>query len=328
MIRRIGRMYRRIFAAALLLAAASCSSDDDASGEIPDLKFRDEMRSFVREISAYAKLQKPGFLIIPQNGQEILTVNSEPDGPLASDYIQAIDAVGREDLFYGYTDDDVATPAADRDFMLDFCDIALNNGKPVLVTDYCSTESKMDDSYTLNAQRNYVSFAANVRELSNIPDYPAVIHGENSQSITQIGNVKNFLYLINPSAFASKQEFLDAVKATNYDLILIDLYYDNEPLTASEVQSLRVKANGGSRLAICYMSIGEAEDYRYYWNSMGDDLIYRENPDWPGNFVVKYWEPGWKAIIYGNDQSYTRKIIDAGFDGVYLDIIEAYESFE
>lgn len=25
--------------------------------------------------------------------------------------------------------------------------------------------------------------------------------------------------------------------------------------------------NGGSRMLIAYMSIGEVEDYRYYWNS-------------------------------------------------------------
>ena len=32
----------------------------------------------------------------------------------------------------------------------------------------------------------------------------------------------------------------------------------------------------------------------------------------------------WQEIIYGNDDSYAKKIIDAGFNGVYLDNIEAY----
>jgi cysteinyl-tRNA synthetase len=121
---------------------------------------------------------------------------------------------------------------------------------------------------------------------------------------------------------------LDAVKATNYDLVLIDLYYNEEILTLSDITSLKTKSNGGTRLVICYMSIGEAENYRYYWGGLNKDLIYKENPDWAGNFSVRYWEPAWKEIIYGNDQSYTKKIINTGFDGVYLDIIEAYEYFE
>lgn len=295
---------------------------------MPDLDFRQEMRDLVQEISAYAKGIDENFLIVPQNGQEILTLNSEPDGPLATDYINAIDAVGREDLFYGYTDDDKATPAEDRDFLISFCDIAKENGKLVMVTDYCSTHTKMNDSYAQNGDKGYVSFAADHRELDNIPDYPAEIHNVNDNDITSVDEVRNFLYLINPSSFSSKQAFLDAIKATDYDLVLIDLDFNDEVLSAPDVASLKVKNNGGSRLVICYMSIGEAEDYRYYWNSFDRDLVCNENPDWEGNFIVKYWEADWKSVILGNDQSYTKKILDAGFDGVYLDIIEAYETFE
>jgi len=43
---------------------------------------------------------------------------------------------------------------------------------------------------------------------------------------------------------------------------------------------------------------------------------------------VQYWDTEWQEIIYGNSESYLKKIIDAGFDGVYLDIIDAFEYFE
>ena len=36
----------------------------------------------------------------------------------------------------------------------------------------------------------------------------------------------------------------------------------------------------------------------------------------------------WQDIVFGNDESYLKKILDAGFDGVYLDIIDAFEYFE
>lgn len=311
----------------LFLFLIACSDKETKKCDVPDLDFRQEMRDFVQEISAYAKDIDPDFLIVPQNGQEILTTNSDPDGPLATDYMDAIDAVGREDLFYGYTGDDQATPAADRDFLISICDVAKENGKLVMVTDYCSTHSKMDDSYNQNEAKGYVSFAADHRELNNIPAYPATIHHVNDNDIISAGEVKNFLYLINPS-FSTKSQFIEAVQATNYDLVLIDLYFNEEELTAADVEALKTKANGGSRLVICYMSIGEAEDYRYYWSDLDKNLVCRENPDWKGNFAVKYWEADWKSVIYGNEQSYLKKIVDAGFNGVYLDIIEAYETFE
>jgi len=311
----------------LWMTISSCGNDDDEI-VFPNLDFRQEMRDFVQEMRAYAKAQQSEFLIIPQNGQEILTVNSEPEGEVSSLYMNAIDAVGREDLFYGYTADDAPTPSEDRDFLLSICDVAKDHGKVVLTTDYCSTHSKMDDSYSKNQDSEYISFAADHRELDNIPSYPAKIHNENDNDITSIGEVKNFLYLINSSAYENKQALVDAIKATNYDLVLIDLFFNDESLTLADITSLKTKANGGSRLVICYMSIGEVEDYRYYWNGLDRKLVYKENPDWPGNFLVQYWEPTWKNIIYGNNQSYTKKIIDAGFDGAYLDIIEAYENFE
>ncbi|MFD2433635.1 endo alpha-1,4 polygalactosaminidase [Mesonia maritima] len=85
-------------------------------------------------------------------------------------------------------------------------------------------------------------------------------------------------------------------------------------------------------MVIAYLSIGEAEDYRYYWKESWNrdfpDFIEAENPEWEGNFKVKYWEEEWQEIIYGNEEAYLSKIMNAGFQGVYLDIIDAYEYFE
>ena len=302
----------------------SCSDDKETKKcDVPDLDFRQEMREFVQELSAYAKDIDPNFLIVPQNGQELLITDSEPE----QEYIDAIDAVGREDMFYGYTGDDIATPVADRDYLISICDVAKENGKLVLATDYCFTHSKMDDSYAQNKERGYSGFAANRRELDNIPNYPAEVHDVHDGDVTMASQVKNHIFYVNPVT-STKQQFLDGLKATNYDALIIDLFFEEEELTEADITSLKTKANGGSRLVICYMSIGEAEDYRYYWNSLDKTLVCQENPDWKGNYAVKYWETDWKSVIFGNDQSYLKKILNAGFNGVYLDIIEGYETFE
>jgi cysteinyl-tRNA synthetase, unknown class len=38
--------------------------------------------------------------------------------------------------------------------------------------------------------------------------------------------------------------------------------------------------------------------------------------------------PGWKEISFRAPDSYLRRIIDAGFDGVYLDRVDIYETYE
>jgi cysteinyl-tRNA synthetase len=235
-------------------------------------------------------------------------------------------------MFYGYEDDDQPTPAAETSHLLSLCILCEEHGVEVLATDYCSTHSNMDDSYLQNAQNGFISFAADQRELNNIPDYPSEPWNVNSSDVFEIPLAKNFLYLLNGENYSTKQEFISAVCSTDYDAVIMDLFYEGEQFTREELEQMRFKNNGGRRILICYMSIGEAEDYRYYWqpewNTHKPSWLGEENPFWPGNYKVDYWNPEWQAIIFGNENSYLQKIIDTGFDGVYLDIIDAFEFFE
>ena len=309
-------------------------SSSRASGYEPaaERNYRQDMRDFVQGISVYAKGIKPNFIVIPQNAHELLTENRKETGRLAVAYLDAIDGVGREDLFYGYDEDDAATPALEREQMAFFVDIAEKRSVEVLVTDYCSTQSFVDDSYYQNAERGYISFAADHRELDNIPAYPENPYNVHDSDVTSLREGNNFLYLINPGSYTSRDAFLDAVRQTNYDIIVIDLFWEDAALTMGEVTSLKTKSNGGSRLIIAYMSIGEAEDYRYYWQREWEidqpAWLAEENSEWPGNYKVQYWNRDWQNIVYGKDNSYLNKILDTGFDGAYLDIIDAFEYFE
>ena len=136
----------------------------------------------------------------------------------------------------------------------------------------------------------------------------------------------------NGNKFSSKDEFIKAVNGTDYDLVITDLFQNDTPFTAEETAKLKTKNNGASRLLICYMSIGEAEDYRYYWEKQWKhrrpSWLDKENSEWKGNYKVKYWDAEWKSIIFGSDDAYLDRILAAGFDGVYLDIIDAFEYFE
>jgi cysteinyl-tRNA synthetase len=100
------------------------------------------------------------------------------------------------------------------------------------------------------------------------------------------------------------------------------------PLTPAEVARLKRKKAGGKRLVLAYLSVGEAQEHRYYWKPewrvARPEWIISENCRWPRNHLVRYWLPDWKEIIYRGPGSYLSRIVDAGFDGVYLDRIDAY----
>ncbi len=321
---------KKIFLLFLAFAVLSCNSDDENSAGSENRNFRQDMRDFVIGISQKAKGVKPNFAVIPQNGIELVTENGEEDGAVSSAYLNAIDGNGQEDLLFGYDNDDEATSTEDSNYLKGLLNVSKNRGKKILVTDYCSTPSKTATSYQQNFASGYISFAAPDRNLTVIPSGNP--YNVNSDVITNLSQAKNFLYLVNPVNFASKSAFINAVATTNYDAIIMDLFLNDEAFTASEINQLRNKANGGKRIVICYMSIGEAEDYRYYWenswNASKPIWIAAENLNWAGNFKVKYWNADWQNIIYRNSDSYLDKILMADFDGVYLDIIDGFEYFE
>jgi cysteinyl-tRNA synthetase len=66
---------------------------------------------------------------------------------LASDYVAAIDGIGREELFYGYRRDDEATPTTVTGQWMPFLDRAESAGVQVPVMDYCNSPGRVDYSY-------------------------------------------------------------------------------------------------------------------------------------------------------------------------------------
>jgi len=146
------------FAIALALLACACGGGPE--GPSGGVDAAQEMRDFVVGLSSYSKQLAPGFIVVPQNGQELITIDLEPDGPPVEAYMAAIDGQGREDLFFGYTGDDEETPDSEREWVLGFLDLAESNGIEIMATDYCWTQWKVDSSYAWNAAHGFVSFAA------------------------------------------------------------------------------------------------------------------------------------------------------------------------
>jgi len=301
-----------------LLVLASCRADD-APEPPQDSDYRAAMRSFVQAIAGRARNAAGStFGIFPQNGCE-LTADAG--------YLAAISGSGNEDVFYGYDADNAPTPSAETDYFLGYLRPQVSAGKLVLVTDYCTSPAYVADSYARCAANGFIGYCA-VRELDAIVNNGHIPTVADSHDCQEWGVVKHFLYLINPQNFASAQALVNAIDATYYDLVIIDAFFEDQALTTAQINGLKTKPDGKQRLVLAYMSIGEAEDYRWYWQSGWKegtpDWLGEENPDWEGNYAVAYWQAGWQAIIF----QYTDIITAAGFDGLYLDRVDEYEYWE
>ena len=133
----------------------------------------------------------------------------------------------------------------------------------------------------------------------------------------------------SPSSWGYQLQDLvvDDLISSPFDLLVIDYSKDGSDdfaLSLSEVSDIQ----SSDKTVISYISIGEAEDYRYYFNSdwltSPPSWLGEENPDWEGNYKVNYWEQDWKDIVF----DYIDKILSSNFNGIYLDIIDAYEYYE
>ena len=122
------------------------------------------------------------------------------------------------------------------------------------------------------------------------------------------------------------------IAPTTFDVAVID--YSRSGEESGRYSSAEMAAlHSSGRKVIAYLSIGEAEAYRYYFkpgwidpltgqpDSSAPCWLGRTNPDWEGNYKVQYWSEDWQRIVLG----YLDRIIADGFDGVYLDIVDAFE---
>lgn len=144
----------------------------------------------------------------------------------------------------------------------------------------------------------------------------------------------NFSYLLqgrggNPLDVAT-------IAAIDAGLVVVD--YARDGTAAGAFSPGEVDAMQGSgadrKIVLAYISIGESEDFRFYWDdgwtkggsgggalrTDAPDWLGPVNPDWPESRKIRYWDPEWQDIAF----QWIETIAAQGFDGAYLDIVDAY----
>jgi cysteinyl-tRNA synthetase, unknown class len=151
----------------------------------------------------------------------------------------------------------------------------------------------------------------------------------------RLDQVQTWMYqlqeLYEPEAWATLAE-------SEYDMLVVEpgQNFSEWPYdTAAMVQTLRYKPDGSRRALLAYVDIGQAEDYRDYWDEdwkapekgfRGEpDFLVSLDPDgWSGNYPVAYWDARWQALWLGRSGT-VAQLAELGFDGIYLDWVEAYD---
>ena len=305
--------------------------------QIPN--YRSFMRDIVMDLSTYARGRNPKFVVVTRPGFDLLTwsrrefdledVKHDRTAKLAPDaivpvgapmrrYIQSIDGVVLNGQF-----------CAPLRVPHDEIDAMQKQGVKMLAIDHClngdAAAAGIKNAISSNIVAHLDTDSDDV--FAKIPQRRP--SPENSANVETLNVAKNMLVMLDSRGYASKEEWLAALAATNYDVVVTDAFYKgNQALTAAEVRSLKFKQIGARRLVLARMNVGYAEDERYYWErdwKIGAPTwIKALGPERPGTYVVEFWNPAWKAIV----GKYFAGIMDLGFDGVVLDGIEAYRRFE
>ena len=122
-----------------------------------------------------------------------------------------------------------------------------------------------------------------------------------------------------------------SIAATPLDLIVVDPIIDpasGRTPSSEEMRLLKRKGNDERRLVLAYLSVGAAEEYRPYWSAdwkggASPPWLGEESREWPRSYSVRYWHPEWQRIVI--DASV--RLVDAGFDGLFLDRVDAFHDW-
>jgi uncharacterized protein (TIGR01370 family) len=130
-----------------------------------------------------------------------------------------------------------------------------------------------------------------------------------------------------------------------HDFIVMDYSRDGTgkgAFTRSDIDLIKARPDAQS-VVVSYMCIGEASDYRDHWQDGWTKYTDPElraageptadapawlgawNENWPNSRKVRYWDPNWQKIIFNTEKTgWLDRIVAAGFDGAYLDIVDGY----
>jgi endo-alpha-1,4-polygalactosaminidase (GH114 family) len=305
--------------------------------QIPN--YRSAMREIVEDLGKYARdrnkkaivIVHPGFDLLYWSQREFDLAEAQRDptavvppstirpvGMPMRRYIQAIDGFVLDGQFCSPLRVPRADLAAARD-----------EGLKVFSLDHCKTSEQAMAALQAAPATKIIDFAdtSDDADFKTVPEHRPI--PENPAEVENLSAAHNLLPLFSSKAFASREDWLTAIRNNNYDILVLDAFdRTDQPLTKAELHDLKFKKMGARRLVLARVDVGHADDSHFYfnrdWQVGAPSWIVGLGPDYLGEYQVEYWNPAWKAII----GKYFAGIMDLGFDGVMIDGVDAYRLWE
>lgn len=330
---------------------------------IKDINFRGELQQLVMDISKRGREGTRPFAVVVEGGEDLILRRPAPDRPRDENgvptinlmgkntvepitrimlenvetnrpYLRAIDAQSFDSLFYGYSESGIPTPEDVVKRRLLFVDRIKQLRLPIWTADLVDDPAQADAVYNRTESLDIIAFANTSGSgfFDTVPDYPKRVPGANANNIDAISKVKNFIKITDSSTFDSKEQFVAEMQKTNYDAIVVDVFHGRDnPLTQDEVEALKFKRLGSTRMVLAKVDISRISDQAYFWKPEWSESpppwIFDTSPD-GYNYDIMFWAPEWREILFGRTDSYIGGIYLLGFDGVYLTGLDAYERYE
>lgn len=156
--------------------------------------------------------------------------------------------------------------------------------------------------------------------------------GREVASATPLGQVRSWVYQLQG---LERPGAVDRLVRAPVDLFVLeptDTVRGSEEFPIRGVVKRLHARHGDTRRALClaYVNVGQAEDYRTYWQeawrpagaaeTARKGFVLCPDPEgWEGNYPVAYWDPAWPPILFGSPDALVDRVLQQGFDGVYLD---------
>ena len=85
-----------------------------------------------------------------------------------------------------------------------------------------------------------------------------------------------------------------------------------------------VEATKVNKWVLAYVAAGEAQKTEWYWQpgwQVGNpSFLMAPNPYWDNNVFTNIGSPAWRTVLHQT----VDKVLEQGFDGVFLDVVDAY----
>ena len=187
------------------------AAEGDAKISAPET----EMVDLAAEIGSYVRERKPDFLLIGNGAVGLLEVTEDNAEENVARLIRVLDGFFMESRFYdGRTENGAEARRNNRatdEFLTAMLEQPLRAERQVFTLDYVKGK-KIHTVQEMGAAAGYVSDGGDTA-LDVIPDRRPM--NENTNDVTQLRQAKNFLVLLNPEHYKTRESYIKALSETN-----------------------------------------------------------------------------------------------------------------